>query len=195
MAAGVTAEGEALRLWNARTGRVVTRVLPGGHPAAITFTDDGRTLANSSWDNSTILLRDAATGRGTGRLVGGGNADALAFDPEGHRLAATTYSFTAGRETRGIELWNVARHERIGAEPLASGPGGGALGGATQAVFSPDGRTLAVVGIDKVPLFFDVDQATWPAVACRIAGRDLSRSEWQRFVGPGFDYEPTCAKG
>jgi WD40 repeat protein len=152
-------------------------------------------LAHSSWDDSTIWLRDAATARATGRLVGSESAEALAFDPKGDRLATATARFPPGRAIHAVQLWDVARHERQGAEPLASGPGGGRFGAVPQMSFSPDGRTLAVVGIDKVPLFFDVDEATWPAVACRIAGRDLSPSEWRRFVGPGFDYEPTCPKG
>ena len=194
-AAGVTGEGKALRLWNADTGRVVNRALPGGAPASIAFTHDGRTLANSSWDNATIRLRDAATGRDAGRLAGGGNADAIAFDRNGRLLASATYDFTPAGETRTIQLWDVARRERLGAEPLATGPGGGRFSALPQVEFSPDGRTLAAIGLDARPLFFNLRESSWPAVACRIAGRDLSRTEWRRLVGPGFDYEPTCPSG
>jgi WD40 repeat protein len=192
VAAGSVQTGEVLRLWEARTGRVLKQSLSGGAPAAITFTADGRTLANSSWDDSTIWLRDAATGRNTARLAGGANADALAFDPAGRRLAAATYSFTAAGESRGIQIWDVARRERLGSQPLATGSGEG-FENVPVLEFSPDGRTLAAIGLESRPLFFNVHEPSWPTVACRIAGRNLSRAEWRRYVGTGFDYEPTCS--
>jgi WD40 repeat protein len=192
VAAGPVNTGKALRLWDTRTGRVLKRTLPGGAPAAIKFSADGRTLAYSSWDNTTIYLREAASGREIGRLVGGENADGIALDPDGRQLAAITYSFTGGQELRTLQLWDVGRRQRLGSQPLASGTGEG-FDGSPELEFSPDGRTLGVVGLENRPLFFNVNEKSWPDVACRIAGRDLSRSEWARFVGPGFDYAPTCS--
>jgi hypothetical protein len=56
---------------------------------------------------------------------------------------------------------------------------------------TPDGRTLAALGLGARPLFFSVHERRWPAVACQIADRDVTRAV-AALVGVRCDYEPTC---
>jgi len=53
--------------------------------------------------------------------------------------------------------------------------------------FSPDGARLWIGGNS----FLDVNVEHWRALACRIAGRDLTQDEWTIFVGDQ-PYRPTC---
>ncbi len=39
---------------------------------------------------------------------------------------------------------------------------------------------------------WNIDPATWPAVACERAGRNLTRDEWSRYMPAGEPYRPTC---
>jgi hypothetical protein len=107
---------------------------------------------------------------------------ALAFDRD-RRLATLSLD--------DLELWDVPRRERFATETFATATGS-AGGDGYQVAFAPDGGSLAVVGLDARPLIFDVDPRSWLTVACRIANRNLTEAEWQRFVGPGFPYERTC---
>ena len=40
-----------------------------------------------------------------------------------------------------------------------------------------------------------VEEATHDpnAAACRVAGRGLTAQEWEASIGPGFEFEETCA--
>lgn len=90
-----------------------------------------------------------------------------------------------------LELWDVARRQALATAAFATKTGA-AFAHQEQLPFAPDGRSLALVGLDARPLVFDVEPESWLRAACRVAGRDLTHAEWERFVGPAFPYERTC---
>ena len=63
-----------------------------------------------------------------------------------------------------------------------------------RSAFSPDGRFLAVGGIANRPMIWDLSLQTWKTRACAIAGRNLTRAEWTRYMAPGSTYRRTCAR-
>jgi WD40 repeat protein len=192
VAAGSIDEGQTLRLWNAATGRVLSRELAGGSPAALAFSRDGRLLASSSWNDSTIRIWDAATGGPVTRLLGERPSDALAFNSNGTLLAAATFEFVAGAETRAFQLWDVTRGELLGSRDLVAGSGQG-FNDVAKLAFAPSGDALAVLGLGATPLILDLKPSSWQAIACRVAGRDLTRVEWAGYVGDAHPYERVCA--
>lgn len=52
---------------------------------------------------------------------------------------------------------------------------------------------LVLLGGDQPGLRYPLDPAVWLVAACRIAGRDLTRSEWRTYL-PGTPYRQTCAE-
>jgi WD40 repeat protein len=190
LAAGVVAvvastrEGAEVTLWNAETGAVVRRVPNAAGILGFGFSPDGRILATSNWSDSTITLWDAKSGANRGRLTGATAVDALALDADGRRLAALT-------EPDTIRFWQLGVRERRGSVGLIA-MARGRFEDERQMTFSADGRKLFVIGLGSKPVVFNVDERTWPEVACRIAGRGLTRAEWLRYVGTGFEYEQTC---
>ncbi len=168
-----------MRTWRLHPHPTVQRAsLPGATIGGLGFSDDGRLLATGG-DAAGVYIRDAA--RGTKLDSVPQLTEALAFDRH-QRLATLT--------DNQLELWDVDGRA-LATQPLAHATES-SFDGQPQLAFSPDGRRLATVGLTSRPLVFDVDPRSWPAAACRVAGRSLTRAEWQRFVGPGFPYARTC---
>jgi WD40 repeat protein len=104
----------------------------------------------------------------------------VAFSPDGATLAS-------GGEDGSIRLWDVQTHQPLG-DPLTYN-GGQVL----SVVFSPDGETLASgAGFDDTIHLWDIDFNSWISRACTIAGRNLSKQEWDEFIGAERPYHRTC---
>jgi WD40 repeat protein len=174
-------DDRTVRLWDARTGAPRGKPM-GGHRdwvSGVAFSPDGGTLASSSFDG-TVRFRDPTTGAAKGNPLKGHTdsvAD-LAFSPDGKLLA------TAGFD-RSVRLW-TPDGESLG--PLA---GHGRQ--VWDVAFSPDSRLLASASEDHTIRVWDLTVDAWVAAACKIANRNLSRVEWDRYIGPETDYERTCS--
>jgi WD40 repeat protein len=60
--------------------------------------------------------------------------------------------------------------------------------------FSPDGKLLAVPGVETRAMLWHVDPAVWRTRACGAAGRNLTREEWGLYLPAGTPYRATCAE-
>lgn len=58
--------------------------------------------------------------------------------------------------------------------------------------FSPDGKTLAAGSGDTTIILLDVSLESWQDRACRIANRNLTRAEWEKYIGDIEPYRATC---
>jgi WD40 repeat protein len=157
------------------------------------FSPDDKVLAvQTTLDNRnfTVALLDVASGRRLRPLLPAGSGAGVAF-LDGGRVLVTT---SGSRGTQVALLWDVATLQPIG-DPLPAGAWGvwGASygwGGFVEA--SPDGkRFLTSSGPTLGPVLWDGDPADWAASACRIAGRNLTRAEWDQYFR-GHPYHATC---
>jgi WD40 repeat protein len=121
----------------------------------------------------------------TGDLVAdGGSRDSstltnVAVSPDGSRFAAY-HPFSSQ-----LALFDASTMRPIG-RPF---PVGDAW---FRPQFSPDGRHLAGNGVANRWTQWDVDAESWQTSACLAAGRNLTRTEWTEYVGPGEPYRPMC---
>ena len=58
-----------------------------------------------------------------------------------------------------------------------------------ERAFSPDSKTQASGNRDQTIRLWDINLQAWQARTCRLANRNLTRAEWDQFIGP---YERTC---
>ena len=123
-------DDETVRLWNARTGQVLKRLIGhGGDVNSVAFSPDGQTLASGSRDD-TVRLWDTKTGEHLNTLTGHTNSvNSVAFSPDGQTLAS-------GSRDDTVRLWDTKTGEHLNT-----------LTGHTNSVnsvaFSPDGQTIA----------------------------------------------------
>lgn len=164
---------QTIRLWDPLDGLTLTAPLHGHGQSVRTclFAPDGSFLLSGSEDETVLKWSPAGQQIGGPWLGARDQVAGLAFSPDGRLVAAAS-------DDGHLQLWEVAT-----AAPLAAGLSGHSAG-ATGVAFSPDGRWLASVGRDPALRLWEVTAARWIDYACRLAGRDLSSDERQRFALP-----------
>jgi WD40 repeat protein len=156
----------------------------------VAFSPDGKILASGgcakpidkgACSQGEIRLWDVATRQPIGSPLTGHKAAvwSLAFSPDGKTLASASQDST-------VILWDVAAHQPI-TPPLK-----GHADMAVSVAFSPDGRTVASGSKDTNIILWDVSLESWKSRACRIANRNLTRAEWDQFIGPDMPYQRSC---
>lgn len=134
-------------LWDLarQTGEPFTR--QDGGWESVAFSPDGRTLATDSLKEGGIQLWDVATRRQVGPpLVSAGAPESISFSPDGRTLVI-------GNGT-GTYLWDVATHRPVG--PPISSSSDTVSSNIAEAVFSPDGKTIATVDLGGTVWLWDV---------------------------------------
>ena len=147
---------------------------------AVAVAPNSRTVASIGQDGK-VRFFDLIAGKPiSGFLEGhGGPTTSVRFSPDGRILA------TAGADGSPI-LWDVATHKQLGAS--LPGPSQGTR---MQVAFMPDGRHLLAQYFDGQTWAWDVDPSSWRDRACSIAGRNLTKDEWEKLL-PNRHYRRTC---
>jgi WD40 repeat protein/class 3 adenylate cyclase len=165
-----------------RDGRSLRRVagLPqraGEDGWWVRFSPDGRLLAVTS--SHYTQLWDVAGRRRIGSPLRGheGFVATSEFSPDGRTLA------TGGSDV-GVTLWDVESHRSLGTLPGQRG--------LLSTRFTPDGRRLFVLDELGMSQRWEVSPDAWSRHACRVAGRELTRAEWEQLV-PDRDYRRFCS--
>jgi WD40 repeat protein/energy-coupling factor transporter ATP-binding protein EcfA2 len=193
-------EGE-IRFWNVATRQLIAQPLAAHKDQilSIAFSPDGKTLASASGKfDGTIQLWDVATRRPLGRAFTGYATDIkkVFFTPDDETLVSAA-TMNADNKIYNVFLWDVATRQIIGLPITAH------TGNLADLAISPDGLTLASAGSDKPNgqrgsggsekrlLLWDIKVESWIRNACRVANRNLTRTEWERYF-PNQPYRRTC---
>jgi WD40 repeat protein len=173
-------------LWDPATGEPAgagtLRYAAPGDIQGLAFSPDGHILATGFVDGS-ITLWDPRTGERIADLHGHtSRITRLRYSPDGTVLAS-------GSINNDIVFWDTRTMEVIG----AALPGYGSPWGID---FSPDGRLVASTGENGSTYVRDLsvwteDGSVLTRRLCLVAGRNLTRVEWSRFV-PSAPYVPIC---
>jgi WD40 repeat protein len=171
-----TADGFVVLL-DARTGHRQHRFRADPESlSTLAYSHDGRRLVTSGQLGARIFT---ATGRPLGPTLPG-ELDAMIdarFSTDDRLVATGSYAGT-------VRLYDAASGRELasGIKPV---------GAFVRVFFTPDGRELlGLYGTGdgfRMPVTF----GAWARTACRIAGRSLTRAEWQRDV-PGQPFAPAC---
>jgi WD40 repeat protein len=126
-----------------------------------------------------IRVLDPETLLPTGARLPGipGAAESLSLSDDGRRL------LVLGQDA-ALRIYDVPSRTQLGA-PITVGdfPSGAALRG--------DGLQAAI-GTDHGIVLWDLDPEHWINGACNVAGRNLTRAEWDQYIGDLASYRTTC---
>ena len=150
-----------------------------GLMTAARFTPDGRFLVGASM-SGWVRLWSTDTWQPVSRRLPAriGPVMSLAVSPDSETLAA-------GSNDGAIQLFDVRSQQPIGT-PLTAVPHR-----PVAPLFTRDGSYLFGITDTGLAYRWDVRPSSWARQACTIAGRGLTRAEWQDVL-PGRDYAPAC---
>jgi WD40 repeat protein len=172
-------DGGAVEGWDVGTRRRIRRLHFARVPAFARFSPDGRRFAVGNRYGETRVY-DTATFKPVTRVLSG-DAGAIvdaAITRDGRTLAT-------GSETGAVQLWDIRTGQALGA-PLPGVPSH-----AVTPAFTPDGGHLVAAYDTGRAYLWDIRPASLARHACDVAGRRLTRTEWDEFL-PGRDYDPAC---
>jgi WD40 repeat protein/DNA-binding SARP family transcriptional activator len=182
LAAAVTDEmgtGSALEILAVPSLEQLTKI-PTPVGTSVRFSPDGRLLLFGDVQGR-VWRFDTRTWRPRGRplLAHTGAVTTLNFSPDGQKLATTSDDGTT-------RLWDVP----------SGRPTGTALPGFAQryvaAAFVDGGTHLVTLDDNGRGYLWDIQPQSWARRACEVAGRTLTRAEWNDAL-PERTYAPACA--
>jgi DNA-binding SARP family transcriptional activator/WD40 repeat protein len=173
-------DGGYFVLWDTAAQRIVKTVRADAAGALTADVSADARILITGGQTGAVRLWDLATGKPLGGLTGlRGFADTVDLAPDG--------STAVGADAAGdVLLWDVPTRSAIG--DAVPGP---VAGRNAAASFTPDGRSVVVVSDTGAGWVWDVDPSDWLARACQVAGRSLTRQEWQELL-PDRPYHATC---
>jgi DNA-binding SARP family transcriptional activator/WD40 repeat protein len=156
-------------------------IVPDSALRQVAISPNGKTIAVDSGDASTgrVTLYNAATGA-RGRSITTPSYGGLGYLRGGDWLIVTN-----GSTQPGAQLYDATTLEPIGVPFPTTGPSDG------DPIAVNTTGTMFSEAEQDTPRLWDADVTHWQTIACRIAGRNLTRAEWHQYL-PSRPYHRTC---
>ncbi len=168
---------DRLEIWDVRRRQRVKTLRPPGGADFGRFSPDGRFLAVGDL-RGRVQVFATTTWKPVTPSFAGVRATWAAFTRDGGKLAT-------GNTDGTVRLWDVASGQALGA-PLPGIPNSRVV-----PIFTPDDTHLIAAYQNGRAYRWDIRPASLVRQACKVAGRRLTRGEWDEFV-PRRPYHPAC---
>jgi hypothetical protein len=189
-----TGQAAAATLVELASGRQVTLRSLGRDAVVLGY----RALSSGAaelWDDGAVTLYDRTGLPGQQLTVHRAPVRDVVLAPD------RTWAATVG-DGSAVMLWRVDPASGIWSRPE---PVTGHVGDVQEVEVDPGGGTLVTLAPGDAVIVWDVgpdagttsidlgraEPSMWLRRSCAVAGRDLTRAEWDRYL-PGREYRPTC---
>jgi len=173
-------QDQTVRVWNMSLFEGQKELV--GHSRAVTacrFSDEGHVLSSS--EDQTLRYWEWASGKTLGEPMQGHSARITSIAIHKDRARAFSVS-----EDKTLRLWDLNRLQAVGTGLV------GHHKSISSVATSPDGNTAYSVSHDGTLRVWDLQEKSLVAQACRLAGRDMTREERDRFL-EDVSLPPLCA--
>lgn len=165
-------QDQSVRVWDTQTGGMLKELLSHGRAVtACRFFENGDRILSSSEDQ-TLRIWDWAQGKTLGEPLRGHTARITGLAVENGGLHAVSAS-----EDRTLRIWDLRSQQAVGAGLW------GHQKMVTATAVALDGKTAYSASHDGTVRVWDLDVTSWLVRACRLAGRNLTPEERERFLG------------
>lgn len=164
-------------LWDVNTYQKIMVLEHKGIVWDVRFSSDGDLIATSSADG-TAKLWNAKTGKLIKTLDHDAVVLEVSFNPIARQVATVS-------KDKIVRVWDVERGYREVAR--MSYPSG-----AWDTRFSPDGEWLATATSNGIARIHYLSKQKLIEEGCNRLRRNLTRSEWRRYIGENIPYRKTC---
>ena len=174
LVSSLTPEGPVMTLLDGLTGATLIDAVPGGEVSVLA--PDGTAFGANArgqithYDAQLRALRTFAGARGEISL--------LQVSDDGRVLMA-------GANDQTVSVYDPGTGTRLGTPLPADAPF------ISPGVLRPDGMAVAVNGKAGI-IIWDLDPQLHVGQACLLAGRNLTRTEWESYVGALGEWRATC---
>jgi WD40 repeat protein len=174
----VSAGGEGLVIvWEVATGKTVARFRHDDAVRSVNFSPDGRSVVSGSVDD-TVVVWDVTAQRQLARMTHDADVFSVVFSPDGRYVASASDDGTA-------RVWEASSGQEVAALTHDDS--------VNSVAFSSDGRYLVSGGWDNTVRIWYWQAAHLIENACQNLPRNLTRNEWEQYIGDGLIYQPICA--
>lgn len=193
-----------VRIWDAMTGTESVRMTNNSQFDVFAISPNRKYVLTGNCDEAIVFnciqgsahIWEVATGQEIGYVIYEGQINSADFSPDGK------YVILAGCDEIDTELscvqgtasiWDITTGEKV-AQKIHDG-------WVSSVTFSPDGKFAASAGCDKGGTLDCTQSAThiwaWQpedliSNACAVMPRNLSRAEWNQYIGDSLPYQAVC---
>lgn len=162
-----------IRVWDVSTGREVSRIVQNSPATSVAISADGRYLAAGG--DFTAGIWDALTGQKIAQIITEDGIEALDFSLD------SQYMITGGGHT--ARIWDVQTGQEVARVLQES---------VVSVAFSSDGiYALSGSYYDTVRIWKWRPEELMTDGCSRVT-RNLTRLEWQQYIGSALPYQATC---
>jgi energy-coupling factor transporter ATP-binding protein EcfA2 len=164
------------RVWEATTGNEIARITHNDRLNSVAFSPDGQYVV-SAGDDSTARVWEATTGNEIAHITHGGPVFSVAFSPDGQYVVSGSYDGTARvwEATTGNEIARMTHDSEV-----------------YSVAFSPDGQYVGSGSVDGTAHVWIYRPEDLIAHTCSHLNRNLTRAEWDKYIGNILPYEAIC---
>jgi WD40 repeat protein len=170
-----SAGGNAVQLWEATTGKEITRFTHDFYIDALAFSPDGKFIAASGY--TTTIIWEMSSGTEIARMNHDDYTNSVAFSPDGKRIVTGSADKTA-------RLWDALTGREI-ASVLHDGM-------VWIVGFSPDNKYVVSGSDDGTTHMWIWQPEDLILDACLRMPRNLTREEWKQYIGDAMPYQAVC---
>jgi WD40 repeat protein len=169
-------EDGIVRIWDTALGTEIARMTHDSYVSSVAFSLDSRYVVSGSRDN-TARVWEAASGREIARITHDGVVNSVIFSPDGHYVIS-------GSDDKTSRVWEAASGREIARMTHDDSVWAG-----TFSLFRREALSGSRDKIIRVWLWHPEDLI---ADACARLPRNLTRAEWNQYVGDTLPYQAVC---